>query len=130
MTYPLPQFVSAILPSHISLISQNLNTSLSIQGSMFYKIPLPKVLLAMIFVSISLFAITYTSERSSFAQSSTQSLDQTYANTQCGISMNYPSDWIITEFNEKSLDMTSLANFKPSGTGITLQLEAYYRCIL
>jgi hypothetical protein len=28
------------------------------------------------------------------------------------------------EFNEKSLEMTSLANFKPSGAGITLQLEA------
>ena len=93
---------------------------------MFCKSPFPPriALLTVILVSISLFTITYTSERSSFAQSGTQSLDQTYANTQCGISMNYPSSWIIVEFNEKSLDMTSLANFKPSGTGITLQLEA------
>lgn len=97
-------------------------------GSMFCKSPFPTgiALLTVILVSISLFAITYTPERSSFAfaQSGAQSLDKTYANPQCGISMNYPSDWIITEFNDKSLDMTSLANFKPSGTGITLQLEA------
>ena len=91
---------------------------------MFCKSSFPTVLLAVIFIAISLFSITYTSERSSFAQSNTQSLDKTYANTQCGISVNYPSDWIIVEFNEKSLDMTSLANFKPSGAGITLQLEA------
>src|SRR5687768_11928718 len=95
---------------------------------MFGKSPFPTriALLTLILVSISLFTITYTSERSSFAfaQSGAQSLDKTYTNPQCGISMNYPSDWIITEFNEKSFDMTSLANFKPSGTGITLQLEA------
>jgi hypothetical protein len=92
---------------------------------MFCKSPFPTRIVLLI-VTISLFTITHTSERSSFAfaQSGAQSLDKTYANTQCGISVNYPSDWIIQEFNDKSLDMTSLANFKPSGAGITLQLEA------
>jgi hypothetical protein len=117
--------------SNIVFKFQNYNFSkpkykLADSGSMFCRSPFPTpiALLTVILVSISLFAITYTSERSSFAQSGAQSLDKTYTNPQCGISMNYPSDWIITEFNEKSLDMTSLANFKPSGAGITLQLEA------
>jgi hypothetical protein len=55
-------------------------------GSMFCKSPFPTgiALLTVILVSISLFAITYTSERSSFAfaQSGAQSLDKTYANPQ------------------------------------------------
>src|SRR5919109_3160986 len=97
---------------------------------MLFKSPFPIVLLlAVISVSISLFAITYTSERSSFAfaQSSTQSLDQTYSNTQCGISMSYPSDWTKQELNEKVVYTTKLANFKPSGldgSGVSLKLEA------
>jgi len=96
---------------------------------MLLKSQFPTVLLAVIFVSVSLFAITYTSERSSFAfaQSSTQSLDQTYANTQCGISMSYPSDWTKQELNEKVVYTTKLANFKPSGpdgSGVSLKLEA------
>jgi hypothetical protein len=94
---------------------------------MLLKSQFPAALLAVIFVSVSLFAITYTSERSSFAQSSTQSLDQTYANTKCGISMSYPSDWTKQELNEKVVFTTDLANFKPSGpdgSGVTLKLEA------
>lgn len=94
---------------------------------MFLKSQFPTVLLSMIFISVSLFAITYTSERSSFAQPSTQSLDQTYANTQCGISMNYPSDWTKEELNEKVVFTTDLANFKPSGpdgSEVSLKLEA------
>jgi hypothetical protein len=68
-----------------------------IQGSMFCK---SLSLLAMIFVLVSLLTTTtYSSEKSSFAQSRAQSLDQTYANTQCGISMNYPSDWTEQELN-------------------------------
>jgi hypothetical protein len=108
------------------MISQNPKYKLVDSGSMFCRSLFPPriTLLAVIFLSISLFVTTYTSERSSSAQSRTQPLDQTYTNTQCGISVNYPSDWIIVEFNDKSLDMTNLANFKPSGAGITLQLEA------
>ena len=94
---------------------------------MLLKSQFPTVLLSVIFISVSLFAITYTSERSSFAQPSTQSLDQTYANTQCGISMNYPSDWTKEELNEKVVFTTDLANFKPSGPDgfeVSLKLEA------
>jgi hypothetical protein len=94
---------------------------------MLLKSQFPTVLLSVIFISVSLFAITYTSERSSFAQPSTQSLDQTYANTKCGISMNYPSDWTKEELNEKVVFTTDLANFKPSGpdgSGVSLKLEA------
>ena len=97
---------------------------------MISKSRFPKVqLLVVIFVSISLFAITCTSEKSSlaFAQSGAQSLDQTYANTQCGISMSYPSSWTKEELNEKVAFTTDLANFKPSGpdtSGVSLKLEA------
>jgi hypothetical protein len=96
---------------------------------MFCKSPFPALLLAVIYVSISLFAITYASEKSSyaFAQSSTQTLDQTYANMQCGFSMNYPSDWTKEELNEKVVTRTDLANFKPSGpdsSEVSLSLEA------
>ena len=94
---------------------------------MLLKSQFPIVLLSVIFISVSLFAITCTSERSSFAQPSTQSLDQTYANTQCGISMNYPSDWTKEELNEKVVFTTDLANFKPSGPDgfeVSLKLEA------
>jgi hypothetical protein len=58
-------------------------------------------------ISVSLLLLTWvTVNGSSFAQSGTQ-LDQAYANVQCGISMNYPTNWIKEELNEKYGEGTS-----------------------
>jgi hypothetical protein len=59
-------------------------------------------------------------------------LDQTYMNTQCGISMQYPTNWIKEELNEKfgegTAQLMALANFQPNGPdgpGNTVELEAW-----
>jgi hypothetical protein len=58
-------------------------------------------------ISVSLSLLTWgTINGSSFAQSGTQ-LDQAYANVQCEISMNYPTNWIKEELNEKDGEGTS-----------------------
>jgi hypothetical protein len=83
-------------------------------------------------ISVSLLLLTWvTVNGSSFAQSGTQ-LDQAYANVQCGISMNYPTNWIKEELNEKygegTAPLMALANFQPDsadGPGNTLELEAW-----
>lgn len=79
----------------------------------------------LLLISISLLLLT------SSAQSVTQ-LDQTYSNTHCGISMNYPTNWIKDELNEKygegTAPLMASANFQPDspdGPGNTVELEAW-----
>ncbi|HEY9385706.1 MAG TPA: PsbP-related protein [Nitrososphaeraceae archaeon] len=53
------------------------------------------------------------------AQTAAVLLDQTYTNTQCGITIMYPSDWVKEELNQKFGEgglapLTSLANFEPN----------------
>jgi PsbP-like protein len=67
------------------------------------------------------------------AQTAAVLLDQTYTNTQCGITIMYPSDWVKEELNQKFGEgglapLTSLANFEPDspeGYKSTVEAEAW-----
>ena len=79
-------------------------------------------------VSILLILFTWiTVNGPSFAQSGTQ-LDQTYTSEECGISIKFPSNWIIEELNDKYTTLMALANFQPDipdGFSNTVELEAW-----
>jgi hypothetical protein len=71
------------------------------------------IIITVIFIELSLSDIT--SIQHSLAQTN---LAQKYSNAKCGITIMYPSNWIIEELNEKfgegtSAPMTGLANFNP-----------------
>src|SRR5918995_5144885 len=76
--------------------------------------------------------LSFLNMGSLFAQSDAQ-LDQTYANTQCGISIKYPTSWTKEELNKKygegSSALMALANFEhdnpADGSGNTVELEAW-----
>jgi hypothetical protein len=67
------------------------------------------------------------------AQTAAVLLDQTYTNTQCGITIMYPSDWVKEELNQKFGEgglapLTGLANFEPDspeGYKSTVETEAW-----
>jgi hypothetical protein len=77
----------------------------------------------MIAIAVLLLLLMFVASNGNNIRSYGQLLDKTYVNENCGVSINYPSDWKFNEKiqNDATLRVNYIVEFQPSNEEDSLE---------